>query len=67
DNSTTSTSSNYTVAEISQYQLNLWTGFFLVAMAFLAIYMVLTMDIQPDSLLTAKFAADTSGSGLKVD
>ncbi|CAM9641962.1 unnamed protein product [Ascophyllum nodosum] len=65
DNSTSA--ENVTLVDIVQYQLNLWTGVGLAFMAFLAVYATMNMDVQPDSLLYAKFIADTSGGGLKTD
>lgn len=56
-----------TLEEITQFQLNMWTGVFMAFIGFLAIYATLTMDVQPDSLLYAKFITDTSGGGLKTD
>lgn len=61
------TTGNVTLTDITQFQLNLWTGVFLVLLGFLAIYATATMDVQPDSLLYAKFITDTSGGGLKTD
>jgi hypothetical protein len=62
---TTNSSANVTLDDITQYQLNLWTGFFLAVIVLVAVMMVGCMDIGRDSLLYAKFQADTSG--LKVD
>lgn len=67
NSSSTSSTGNYTLEEITQYQLNVWTGTFLILLTFLAIYATVTMDVQPDSLLYAKFITDTSGGGLKTD
>lgn len=67
DENSTSANENTTLVEIAQFQLNLWTGVGLALVAFLAIYMTMNMDVQPDSLLYAKFIADTSGGGLKTD
>ena len=53
--------------DITQFQLNMWTGVGLALVGFLAIYATFTMDVQPDSLLYAKFITDTSGGGLKTD
>lgn len=55
------------MTEITQFQLNMWTGVGLALMGFLAIYATFNMDVQPDSLLYAKFITDTSGGGLKTD
>lgn len=64
----TSNSTSYSMEDIQQYQLNLWTGAFLILLGVLAIYATVTMDVQPDSLLYAKFITDTTtGSGLKTD
>lgn len=63
----TTDSSNVTLVEITQFQINMWTGVGLALLGFLAIYATFTMDVQPDSLLYAKFITDTSGSGLKTD
>lgn len=60
-------SNNVTLIEIAQFQLNMWTGVGLALLGFLAIYATFTMDVQPDSLLYAKFITDTSGGGLKTD
>lgn len=67
EETTTNASGNYTLDEIRQFQLNLWTGVFLFMLGFMAIYATVTMDVQPDSLLYAKFITDTSGGGLKTD
>lgn len=58
---------NVTLVDITQFQLNMWTGVGLALLGFLAIYATFTMDVQPDSLLYAKFITDTSGGGLKTD
>ena len=59
-----STAGNITLNEITQYQLNLWTGVFFALLVIAAIYGVATMDIGRDSLLYAKFQADTTS---KID
>ncbi|KAG5175254.1 hypothetical protein JKP88DRAFT_351601 [Tribonema minus] len=51
---------NVTLVDITQYQLNLWTGVFFALLVVAAIYGVASMDIGRDSLLYAKFQADTS-------
>jgi hypothetical protein len=63
-NSSNTTAGNTTLIDITQYQLNLWTGVFFALLIFAAIYGVATMDIGRDSLLYAKFQADTTS---KVD
>jgi hypothetical protein len=63
-NSSNTTTGNATLVDITQYQLNLWTGVFFALLVFAAIYGVATMDIGRDSLLYAKFQADTTS---KVD
>mmetsp|Transcript_45625 Transcript_45625/g.103016 ORF Transcript_45625/g.103016 Transcript_45625/m.103016 type:complete len:440 (+) Transcript_45625:124-1443(+) len=50
----------YTVQEIASYQICLWTAVVLVLVLLSAICCMVNMDIQPDSLLYAKFQADTS-------
>ena len=67
ESTSSSSSSNVTLVEITQFQLNMWTGVGLALLGFLAIYATFTMDVQPDSLLYAKFITDTSGGGLKTD
>lgn len=62
-----STSYNVTMADITQFQLNMWTGVGLALAGFFAIYATFNMDVQPDSLLYAKFITDTTGGGLKTD
>jgi hypothetical protein len=64
NNSSNTTAGNTTLIDITQYQLNLWTGVFFALLIFAAIYGVATMDIGRDSLLYAKFQADTTS---KVD
>jgi hypothetical protein len=56
-----SSTDDSTLIDIKQFQLNLWTGVFLTLLAFMAIYGVANMDVGRDSLLYAKFQADTSG------
>lgn len=51
---------NYTISEIVQYQINMWTGICLILMVLAAVLLMVYMDVQPDSLLYAKFQADTS-------
>ncbi len=67
DDDSTAASNNTTMTDITQFQLNMWTGVGLALLGFLAIYATLNMDVQPDSLLYAKFITDTSGGGLKTD
>ncbi|CAB1119967.1 unnamed protein product [Ectocarpus sp. CCAP 1310/34] len=68
DDSSSSAATNETsLVEITQFQLNMWTGVGLALLGFLAIYATFNMDVQPDSLLYAKFITDTSGGGLKTD
>ncbi|CAN0299570.1 unnamed protein product, partial [Hapterophycus canaliculatus] len=59
--------SNVTLVDITQFQLNMWPGVGLALAGFLAVYATFNMDVQPDSLLYAKFITDTSGGGLKTD
>ncbi|CAN0537028.1 unnamed protein product, partial [Ectocarpus sp. 12 AP-2014] len=67
DSSSSAATNETTLVEITQFQLNMWTGVGLALMGFLAIYATFNMDVQPDSLLYAKFITDTSGGGLKTD
>mmetsp|Transcript_33131 Transcript_33131/g.43630 ORF Transcript_33131/g.43630 Transcript_33131/m.43630 type:complete len:403 (+) Transcript_33131:143-1351(+) len=64
----TNSSSNatyYTLEEIRDYQIALWTAVMLILAVFTAIMMTACMNIEPDSILFAKFQADTTG--LKAD
>lgn len=65
DNAASSNSTS--LEDITQFQLNMWTGVGLALVGFLALYATFNMDVQPDSLLYAKFITDTSGGGLKTD
>lgn len=57
---TTPTSSELTIQQISTYQICLWTGVGLFLVLLSAICCMVNMDIRPDSLLYAKFQADVS-------
>jgi len=57
---TTNVTSNVTLVEIVTFQINLWTSVGLVLILLSAICCMINMDIQPDSLLYAKFQADVS-------
>eukprot|EP00752_Nemacystus_decipiens_P016253 g14533.t1 len=46
-----SSSNSTSLEDITQFQLNMWTGVGLALVGFLAIYATFTMDVQPDSLL----------------
>ena len=50
----------YTLEDIRTYQICMWTGIALVLVLLSAICCMINMDIQPDSLLYAKFQADVS-------
>lgn len=52
--------SNLTLTEIVQYQINLWASIALILVLLSAIACLVNMDVQPDSLLYAKFQADVS-------
>ncbi|RYH03739.1 hypothetical protein EON65_47085 [archaeon] len=43
------------VREISQYQICLWVGLIMVLLVVFSICGIVNMDIEPDSLLYAKF------------
>mmetsp|Transcript_68380 Transcript_68380/g.117436 ORF Transcript_68380/g.117436 Transcript_68380/m.117436 type:complete len:418 (+) Transcript_68380:33-1286(+) len=49
-----------TLSQITSYQISLWTGIVLFLILLSAICCMINMDIQPDSLLYAKFQADVS-------
>jgi len=55
------TAISYTIEQISEYQICLWTAVGLIASVFAAIMMTAFMTIEPDNILYAKFQADTSG------
>ena len=52
--------SGYSLEQIRNYQICLWTGIALVLVLFGAICCMVNMDVRPDSLLYAKFQADVS-------
>jgi len=56
----TTTPTYYTLPEIVTFQINLWTAVALVLVLLSALCCMVNMDIQPDSLLYAKFQADVS-------
>ncbi|CAM9951514.1 unnamed protein product, partial [Heterosigma akashiwo] len=56
---------NYTLTEIRDYQIALWTAVLLVAALLAALLLTACMDVEADSILYAKFQADTAG--LKAD
>lgn len=51
---------NYTIAEINNYQISLWTAIGLILTLLGSICCMVNMEIKPDSLLYAKFQADVS-------
>ena len=52
--------SGYSLEQIRNYQICLWTGIALVLVLFGAICCMVNMDVRPDSRLYAKFQADVS-------
>ncbi len=52
-------SGDVNLVDIVQYQLNLWTGVFLVVGVMVAVGMIAFMDVGRDSLLYAKFSMNT--------
>jgi len=57
---TTANTTTYTIDEINNYQISLWTGIVLILTLAAAICCMVNMEIKPDSLLYAKFQADVS-------
>lgn len=52
--------SSVSLEQIVEYNIGLWSGIVLVLILLSAICCMINMDIQPDSLLYAKFQADVS-------
>jgi hypothetical protein len=46
--------------QISQYQICLWVGVFFVLLILASVCGIANMDVEPDSLLYAKFQVNTS-------
>lgn len=52
--------SSVSIEQIVEYNIGLWTGIVMVLILLSALCCMINMDIQPDSLLYAKFQADVS-------